>query len=77
MKVTIEFAKILTTIRPGLPERMDLDLPEGATLGDALAAAGVPQGLWGITLVRDRVCGTGERLSDGDRVTVLPPVSGG
>lgn len=77
MKVTLEFAKVLTVIRPELPRSMDLDLPEGATLKDALAAAGVPQGLWGVTLVGDRVCGTGESLSDGDKVTVLPPVSGG
>ncbi len=77
MKVTVEFASVITAIRPELPATAGLDLPEDATVGDALAAMGVPEGLSGIILVNDKVCGPAMSLSDGDRILILPPVSGG
>ncbi len=77
MRVTVEISKVLASIRPGLAERTDLDIPDGAVVSDALAAAGLEQGLWGIVLVGDRVAGATATLSPGDKITVLPPVSGG
>ncbi|MGE5571890.1 MAG: MoaD/ThiS family protein [Bacillota bacterium] len=77
MKVVVEISKILLAVRPGLAERAELDLPEGSTVADALAAAGLAQGLWGIVLVGDRVTNVSAKLAPGDRITALPPVSGG
>ena len=63
-----------------------VDLPDGATLGDALAVARdrYPQEFADV-LAASRVWingdeppnGTATRLSDGDEVAILPPVSGG
>ncbi|MGE5587162.1 MAG: MoaD/ThiS family protein [Clostridia bacterium] len=77
MKVTVEVSRVLVAMRPGLAEKMELDLPEGATVGDALAAAGLVQGLWGIVIVGGKVAGASTKLSPGDKVAVFPPVSGG
>lgn len=77
MKVTVEISRVLAAIRPGLAERVELDLPEGATVGDALSAAGLVQGLWGIVVVGGKVADVSTKLCPGDKVTVLPPVSGG
>jgi sulfur carrier protein len=58
----------------------DVDLPEGATVRDALAASGFPAasgakdlasvdaGIWG------RRCGTGQAVREGDRVEVYRPL---
>lgn len=64
---------------PAAQEMSTLDLPEGATLGEALAAAGVPArhprldlsrvGIWG------RPCDPSTVLRDGDRVECYRPVS--
>ncbi|MGE5593944.1 MAG: MoaD/ThiS family protein [Betaproteobacteria bacterium] len=77
MKVTVEISKVLVAIRPGLAETTEIELPEGASVGDALAAAGLPQGLWGIVVIGSRVGTASTKLSPGDKVTVFPPVSGG
>jgi len=77
MKVTVEMSKVLVSVRTGLAEMTEVELPEDATVGDALAAVGLPQGLWGIVVIGDRVGSASTRLFPGDRVTVFPPVSGG
>lgn len=52
-------------------EAVDLDLPEGATVDDALAAAGLARaGVAGLAIHGLRVRGD-ERLVDGDRVELL------
>lgn len=52
-------------------EAVDLDLPEGATVDDALAAAGLARaGVAGLAIHGVRVRGD-ERLVDGDRVELL------
>ncbi len=77
MKVTVEFAKILTAIRPELPKRIELELSEGATVADALSATHTPDGLFGVILINDAVSTPAAKLAAGDRILVLPPVSGG
>ena len=55
-------------------ERVALELPEGATLGDALAASGLPlDGVAGYALHGERA-GPEAPLHDGDRVELLRPL---
>ena len=55
-------------------ERVALELPDGATLGDALAASGLPlDGIAGYALHGERA-GPEAALHDGDRVELLRPL---
>ena len=64
-------------------DRLTVDLPEGATAGDALAAladAHAPIGRMRENLalaVNERYCSGDQLLSDGDTIALIPPVSGG
>jgi len=74
MRVTVALAM------PGRQEVIDLDLPEGASVGDALAAAdlgarlpgidlaGLDTGVWGARVPRETV------LREGDRVELYRPL---
>jgi len=57
---------------------VDVDLFEGATVGDVFALLGLgdePPGL--LYAVNRSFADRGERVSDGDEIAVIPPVSGG
>jgi len=57
---------------------VDVDLVEGATVGDVFALLGLgdePPGL--LYAVNRSFADRGERVSDGDEIAVIPPVSGG
>ena len=77
MKVTLRLARAIREIYENLDEEIEVTLEEGATARDALAAANLPEGAWGILLTCDRLCKTDEEVTHGQIITVLPPVSGG
>ena len=55
-------------------EAEDLELPEGATVADALALTRLPrEGLAGYAVYGERV-EPGARLADGDRLELLAPL---
>jgi molybdopterin synthase catalytic subunit len=57
---------------------VDVDLVEGATVGDVFSLLGLgdePPGL--LYAVNRSFADRGERVSDGDEIAVIPPVSGG
>ncbi|HEY9143791.1 MAG TPA: RnfH family protein [Arenimonas sp.] len=66
--------------RPGRAWRLPLQLPAGATVADALAAADLPAKVPGLVVDEDclaifgRAVTPGEALRDGDRVEVLRPL---
>jgi sulfur carrier protein ThiS len=59
------------------PVEQLLDLPEGATVAEALAAAGVQAGMAMLVSVDGRARPRAHVLASGDDVVVVPPVSGG
>jgi sulfur carrier protein ThiS len=61
----------------GRPVEQALELPEGATVAEALAAAGVGQGLAMLVSVDGQLRPPTEVLSEGNHLIVVPPVSGG
>ena len=77
MKVTLRFARAIRDMYENLDVEIEVTLEEGATARDALAAANLPEGAWGILLTCDRLCKMDEEVSDGQTIIVLPPVSGG
>jgi molybdopterin synthase catalytic subunit/molybdopterin converting factor small subunit len=59
-------------------DRREVDLDEGATVGDVWAALDLgdePAGL--LYAVNRTYADTGQRLAEGDEVALIPPVSGG
>src|SRR3954471_12546442 len=67
----------------GLRERagrseLELELPDDACVGDALAAVGdLTTGAPVVMAVNREYADVGDRLSPGDELALIPPVSGG
>lgn len=69
-------------LRDLLPDGADgnrgmLDLPEGATAGDAVDALGAPRRLVFALLVDGRQASLDAPIHDGAEITLMPPFSGG
>jgi molybdopterin synthase catalytic subunit len=57
---------------------VELELPEGAVIGDVWPALPLGDEPPGLLFARNRAyAAPGERLEDGDEIAVIPPVSGG
>ncbi|HTY98652.1 MAG TPA: MoaD/ThiS family protein [Rhodocyclaceae bacterium] len=83
MKITLS---LYATLRDYLPPhssgaQVDLDLPDGAVIPDALAALDVPIALAHIVLVNGRHVLRPDlavrQLAEGDRLAVFPAIGGG
>jgi MoaE-MoaD fusion protein len=59
-------------------DELDLELPEGARVGDALARlSAVTEGISVVMAVNQEYAGPEAELHSGDEVALIPPVSGG
>jgi molybdopterin synthase sulfur carrier subunit len=55
-----------------------VDMPDGATISDALAALGIPAGAAHMTLVNgSHEANLRQQLKDGCTLSVFPPMAGG
>ena len=79
MKVTVRLHTVLRRETPqGVVDRVALDLPEGATVADALSELGVGQKGESILLVvNGRIVQRNHVLADHDELRLIPAVSGG
>jgi molybdopterin converting factor subunit 1 len=76
MKVTVRLFAILRE-RAG-SDRLELDLPEGASVADALAEVDdLAGGLRLVMAVNREYAAADHRLEPGDELALIPPVSGG
>ena len=83
MKVTLKLYASLGAFLPADARRnaIEIDLPEGATIADALARHQVPRESCHLILVNGHFAppasAGAKALTDGDTVAVWPPVAGG
>ena len=73
MKVLVRsFASVVTT---GRVTEKELELPLGATATEVMRALGIGADEEMIVLINQRPSAPESRLAEGDRVTIMPPVS--
>jgi molybdopterin converting factor small subunit len=79
MRVDVHLHTILQRqTQTGRLGRVAIDLPEGATVGDALDALAVREPVDSLILViNHRVADLNSPLKDGDRLDLVPAISGG
>lgn len=70
--------KLMGMLKEKTPENGEMELAQGAVINDVLENLGVPEGTVKVFTVNgDVVRDTSFPLSEGDELTVLPPVGGG
>ncbi len=74
MKVKI---KLFATLRKFGPEEQEVDLPDGATINDAIALLKLPEKIPLLRIVNGEHRPPEHTLTDGDELALFPPVAGG
>ncbi len=77
MKLTVELQAYLRQYSPNGQETFEYDMPEGAKVWDLVQKLAVPEELASIVIVGSANADYQHPLSDGDRVTLIPPLAGG
>ena len=79
MKVKVRAYATLRRYLPDVPlgRSVELELPEGSTVGDAVDLLGIPRSEAKVCLVDSLQRDLGHRLEEGDAVVLFPPVGGG
>ncbi len=77
MKVRVEFQSYLDQYSPNGENVFTYDAPEGSTIGDMLRKFFVPDDMSAVIAVGEDAADITHVLSEGERVTVIPPVAGG
>ena len=78
MRVTLRFFASLRNFLPKSgAEGYPAEIPDGSTVSDVIARYGIPPEKPKIILVNGRHAGAGTVLSDGDSLSLFPPVAGG
>ena len=78
MRITIKLYSMLRSYlgehEKGVAER---EFPDGAIIAEVLAALGIPDKMPRITLINGEQKEAADALSDGDELSVFPPMAGG
>ncbi len=78
MQITIKLYSMLRSYlgeyEKGVAER---EFPDGAIIADVVASLGIPEKIPRITLINGEQKKEGDELSDGDVLSVFPPIAGG
>lgn len=77
MRLTVELQAGLARYSPTGNNVFEHDLPEGASVTALADSLGIPDELASVVVVGDENVGPSHKLQDGDRVTLIPPLSGG
>jgi len=77
MQVTVELQAYLQQYSPAGEAVFQLDLPDGATVQTLMRQLDVPEELASVIVLNERSGDFEDPLHDGDRVTLIPPLSGG
>ncbi len=80
MKIEI---RLLTQLKPYLPnpdiagDTQIIDLKNDATIKDVIMELGIPLDMPKVIMLNEKQGKLEDKLKDGDRVTIFPPVGGG
>ena len=79
MKISVGLYAILQKYLPAenTGRRCDVEVEDGATVGDLLGLLKVPVKLAALRLVNGVQSKPDKRLSDGDKVSIFPQIAGG
>ena len=77
MQVTVELQAYLAQYAPGGEAVFQMDLPEGATVQTLVRRLNVPEEMASVIVLNERSGDFEEPLHEGDRVILIPPLSGG
>jgi molybdopterin converting factor small subunit len=78
IKIEVRLFATLTAYLPGREgNAANMELPDGATVGDLVQMLAIPDDLPRVTLVNGRNAELDQRLLSGDVVTLFPPLAGG
>ena len=77
MLVTVQLQTYLEQYSPNGQSLFEYTLPEGATVQTLVRQLNVPEELASVIVLNERIADFPERLHEGDRVTLIPPLSGG
>lgn len=75
-RMTIE-TRLFATLREGRAKVLRMDMPDGSTIADVAAALSIDRKDLAIILHAGRDAPLDRVLSDGDTVSLFPPVGGG
>lgn len=77
MQVTVELQSYLDRYSPKGQGVFPYDLPDGATVQTLVRQLNIPEEIASIIVLNSRSADFEDPLKEGDRVTLIPPVSGG
>ncbi|MCK5273298.1 MAG: MoaD/ThiS family protein [Alphaproteobacteria bacterium] len=81
MKVTVKMSGMIARIVPGSADGIEVKLLDGATVSSLMTRLGLPGNETYLVIVNDSTVAKDRRgthkLSDGDRIAIVPPLKGG
>ncbi len=81
MKVTVKMSGLIAQFVPGSADGVEMSLIDGATVSSLMTRLGLPGDESYPVIVNDSTVPTDKRtaykLSDGDRIAIVPPLKGG
>lgn len=81
MNVTVKMSGMIAKMVPGSAEGIPVRLLDGATVGSLMTRLGLPGNETYLIIVNDSTVSKDRRgthkLSDGDRIAIVPPLKGG
>ncbi|MDH5410721.1 MAG: MoaD/ThiS family protein [Alphaproteobacteria bacterium] len=81
MKVTVKMSGMIAKMVPGSADGIDITLLEGASVSSLMTRLGLPGNETYLVIVNDTTVPKDRRLthklSEGDRIAIVPPLKGG
>ena len=77
MRVTVELQAYLEQYSPDGQAVFEYTLPDGATVQTLVRQLSIPEEMASVIVLNDRNADFDDPLSEGDRVTLIPPLAGG
>jgi len=81
VKITVKMSGLIAKLLPGSTDGIEVDLEDGTTVTGLMDQLNLPSDGTYLVIANDTTVPKGKRpehkLSDGDRVAIVPPLKGG